>query len=269
VKFRVLGPIEVTGAAGQPVKVPPRERIVLGVLLLDAGCVVSIDRLVDAVWNETPPPTARKQILICVSVLRRLLRTAGFDGEIASHAPGYALHPGPDADLDLHTFGSRVAAGREAVDDGRPAAAVALFQQALALWRGEPLAGTGSRILQAAAVGLVERKLAVAETCADLRLTLGIYPGLVEDLHRLITVHPLRETLYSRLMRALAHNGRRAEAMEVYRSAHRTFTTEVGLEPGDELRRLRTAILDGAMDLDLDLAGRALPARLQGSRQPC
>jgi DNA-binding SARP family transcriptional activator len=254
--FRILGPLEVVDDTGQIVKVPPRERIVLGVLLLEAERIVTVDRLVDAVWDEKPPPTARKQILICVSVLRRLLRNHDFRGEIAAQPPGYVLRLGARGidgggdRLDLREFEAQVARSRQEFAAVRSTDAVDSLRRALALWRGEPLAGMSSRLVESAAAALVERKLSVAEQCADLRLRLGTDHQLIEDLRLLVATHPIRETLHSRLIQALVQIGRPVEAIEVYRSARRTFVEQFGLEPGEELRRARSAVF----------AGRAGPA---------
>ncbi|GAA0384300.1 hypothetical protein Acor_78190 [Acrocarpospora corrugata] len=249
--FRILGPLEAVGASGQVAKIPPRERVVLGMLLLRPERTVSVDQLVDAVWDDLPPTTARKQILICVSVLRRLLANVGFAGEIGSRPPGYRLQLGSRDRLDLQDFEALSVAGSAALREDRPGDAMEAFRQALELWRGEPLAGTTSHLLHGAAVALSERWLSVAETYADVRMRLGVRPDLIEDLRLLTASHPLRETLHSRLMRALAQAGRPVEAIEAYNTARRTFAAELGLEPGEELRRLREAILAGRQDAEL------------------
>lgn len=231
-------------------RVPPRERIVLAVLLLAGQRVVSMDHLVDAVWDDRPPPTARKQILICVSVLRRLLRNHGFRGELAAQQPGYVMRldiAGGDR-LDLQEFEAEVLRARDATGIPPNEAAESL-RRALALWRGEPLAGMRGWLVEAAAVELVERKLAVAEQYAELRLRDGVDQdidhGFVEDLRQLVAKHPTREALYTQLMRALAQAGRKVEAAEVYHRARRTFMDQFGLEPGEELVSAMSAVLTG------------------------
>jgi DNA-binding SARP family transcriptional activator len=243
VEFRILGPLEVVGSAGQLTKVPPRERVVLGMLLLEAERVVPVDRLIDAVWDESPPSTARKQILICVSVLRRLLGGRGLGGAIVSRAPGYAIELGDRDRLDLAEFEAHAAAGRNALAQDRPGDAAEAFRRAAELWRGDPLGGLTGRLTDAAGVRLTERLLSVAEAYADVRLRLRAHHGLVEDLRELTAAHPLRETLHTRLMRALLQQGRPAEAMAAYRTVDRALMTELGLTPGAELRALRAAIL--------------------------
>jgi DNA-binding SARP family transcriptional activator len=245
VEFRILGPLEVIGTDGRIVKIPPRERIVLSMLLLESEHIVSVERLVDAVWDDLPPATARKQILICISLIRKLLDKHGFGGEVLFRPPGYVLYPGEADMLDLKLFEAHAAAGRAAMREDRAVEAVAAFRQALAPWRGDPLAGAASRLIEMAAVGLTERRLSVAEMYADVRLRFGVYQDLVEDLRLLTATYPLRESLHSRLMRALAQEGRMVEAIEAYAAAHRTFTEELGIEPGQELRGLRSAMLAG------------------------
>jgi DNA-binding SARP family transcriptional activator len=244
VQFRILGSLEIADDAGRVVRVPPRERIVLAALLLAERRVVSVDNLVDAVWDERPPPTAHKQILICVSVLRKLLRNHDFRGEIVAQHPGYRIRLDDDGDrFDLREFEAAAAATRS---PGEPAEVVDALRRALALWRGEPLAGIRSAALEAAAVALEERKLAAAEQYADLRLRLGSGHGLVEELKLLVAAHPTREPLLTRLMRALAQAGRKVEAAEVYRTARRRFRDQFGLEPGEELDLAMSAILAGS-----------------------
>ncbi len=219
-------------------------------LLLDCDRIVSIERLVDAVWGSLPPETARKQILICISVLKKLFKKCGFAGEIAFHVPGYVLRLGDGDTLDLKDFEAKAEAGRIAFQENRHADAMKIFHDALALWRGEPLAGTISRLIEVAAIGLTERRLCVAEMYADVCLRFRTHHNLVEDLRLLTAAHPLRETLHVRLMRALAQSGRAAEAIEVYREARHTFVDELGLEPGKELRQLRSAILASRQNVE-------------------
>ena len=158
-RYRVLGQLEVVGPHGTVQVAAPRQRIVLAMLLLEANHVVPVDRLVDAVWDEGPPFTARGQIQICVSALRRSLSDAGLPDAIVTQPPGY-LFRSAEGELDLHQFDRLVARGRTKVTEGRLTEAAELYGDALALWRGQPFAGIQSRVLQAAAVNLIERHLA-------------------------------------------------------------------------------------------------------------
>src|SRR5262245_39930893 len=101
--FRVLGTLDVLGPAGRADVAAPRQRVVLAMLLLEAGRIVSVDRLIEAVWNESPPSTAKGQIQICISGLRRSLADIGLPGVIVTRPPGYMLVAGPD-EVDLLVF---------------------------------------------------------------------------------------------------------------------------------------------------------------------
>lgn len=241
--FRVLGPLEVTHDANS-LPLAPRQRVVLSMLLLEPNRVVAVDRLVDAVWNASPPSTAREQIQICVSAIRRTLAGAGLPNAIVTRAPGYAIRCTRDH-LDLLAFEDLVATGRQAVSQGRHAEAAAAFEHALGLWRGAPLAGVASALVQSIGVPLAERRLAVLEEYMAAQLLLDRQHELISDLLELVAANPFRERLRAQLMTALHRAGRRAEALQTYRSGRQLLVDKLGLEPGEELRRVERAVLAG------------------------
>lgn len=241
--FRVLGPFEVTRGA-QPLPFAPRQRIVLAMLLLEPNRVVAVERLVDAVWDTEPPSTAREQIQICVSSIRRALAAAGAPKMIVTRPPGYSIQCGED-DLDLLSFERLVTRGRREAAALRHAEAVEDFRQALELCRGVPLGGVYSRLAQSVGVGLAERRLGVVEEYVAEQLRLGDTPGLISELVELVAANPFRERLRAQLMASLHRVGRRAEALEVFRAGRELFVEKLGLEPGDELLRVEQAILRG------------------------
>lgn len=243
-RLRVLGQLEVIGHTRTIRTVARRERIVLAVLALDANHVVSMDRLVDAVWDENPPATAREQIQICVSALRRALLDAGLADVILTHPAGYLLRAG-EGELDLDDFDHLVAVGKLAAAEGRLTDAADAFAQALALWDGGAFSGLDSRIVQAAAAQLVERRLEITEQRFDALLRLGSHHEIIGELMALTVEYPLRETLRVQLMTALYRDGRKAEALAVYQQARRVSIDELGLEPGATLQNLEQAILTG------------------------
>jgi DNA-binding SARP family transcriptional activator len=249
-QFRILGPLEVNSPQGPIIIGASRQQVVLAMLLLESGHVVSVDRLVDAVWDQAPPATARDQIQICVSALRKLLQRTGTPSPILTRPPGYVLRV-PDAFLDLHIFEDFVRAARKDVEQDRLTEATGRYREALALWRGAPLEGVNSRLIRSAVTRLVETKLAVVEECADLRLRLGHHHALIGELRELVLAHPLRERLRAQLMLALYGDGRQAEALEAYRVGRRILVDELGVEPGDELRTLQRAILAGGLSAEL------------------
>ncbi|MFJ9434242.1 AfsR/SARP family transcriptional regulator [Streptomyces sp. NPDC101490] len=248
-RFQLLGPLEVVGPGGPALITAERQRIVLAVLLLEPNRIVPVGRLVDAVWGASPPPTARAQIQICVSIVRASMAKAGLPDIIRTRSPGYLVEVGDD-ELDLHVFERAAAAGRTAAEEGRFAEAADAFETALGLWRGSSCFGGGitSTVLQAPAARLDEQRLAVVEQWVDARLALGLHQQLVARLIDLVMQNPLREHLRAQLMVALSRSGRQAEALEVYRRGRRELIDELGIEPGEELRRLQESILSGRLD---------------------
>lgn len=246
--YRLLGPLEVGHGGHQAGIRPGRQEIVLCVLLLNANRVVSIDRLIDAVWDTEPPATARTQVQICVSALRANLGKVGLPTSIVTRSPGYLMRVA-DGELDAQVFAAHVAGADDAVRAGDPAEAAGLLASALALWRGPALAGLNSPALQGIAVQLDERRLSATETRFDLELRLGRHRQLVDELSELVDAHPLRERLRGLLMLALYRSGRQADALDVYRTGRAVLIDQLGLEPGDELRALEATILAGGADL--------------------
>jgi DNA-binding SARP family transcriptional activator len=232
-------------------------------LLLEPNRVVTIERLVDAVWDTTPPSTAKEQVRICVSAIRRTLAGGGQPGAVVTRPPGYSIQC-TDRELDLLAFDYLVASGRRGLGSGRPDDAVGAFRDALRMWRGTvPLAGVRSQLVQSIGTQLAERRLAVVEEYIDVRLRLGQHHELISELVELVTANPFRERLRARLMIALYRTGRQAEALHTYRSGRQLFVEELGLEPGAELRRLERAILAGEVAdvLEPEEAARPVPVR--------
>ncbi|WP_051450521.1 AfsR/SARP family transcriptional regulator [Actinospica robiniae] len=243
-EFRVLGPFEAAHA-GMPVDVGgPRNLTVLAMLLLEEGSVVPVDRLITAVWDEDPPRTARAQIQICVSAIRRLLRESGGRDPISTRRPGYLLELDTDW-LDLDAFESGVAAGRRLREAGDRAGAAAAYRSALSLWRGPALSGLESPVLRGAVLHLDETRMAATEECLETELHAEPRQESIGELIRLVRDHPLREHLQALLISALYRTGRQAEALDAYRKARIFIVDELGIEPGPELQRLHRAILNG------------------------
>jgi predicted ATPase/DNA-binding SARP family transcriptional activator len=250
-QFSLLGPLSVThdgapiGLGGQ------KRRALLAVLLLDANQVVSRDRLIDALWGEDPPDTARNTIQVYVSQLRKLLP----EGVLETAAPGYRLTIEPDS-VDLFEFVRLSAEGRTALGAGDAARAADSLAGALALWRGAPLADLAwEPFAQTEVVRLEELQLTTLEDRIDADLALGRHGQLVGELERLVTEHPLRERFRAQLMLALYRSGRQADALAVYQRARRTLVDELGIEPGESLRQLERAILAHDPALNAPQAG--------------
>ncbi len=239
--FRILGPLEVA-RGGALVRLPgARQRALLAVLLLHVGEVVSTDRLMDELWGDQPPAAGSAALRVRVSQLRRALGPAG--ELLVTRPPGYAIALAPEQ-LDLRRFESLVEAGGAALARGDPAAAVERLREALALWRGPPLADFSfAEFAQAPIVRLKELRLAAIELRVEAQLALGDHAQLAGELQALVLEHPLRERLCGQLMLALYRDGRQADALEVYRATRRRLVDEIGLEPGRELHDLERRIL--------------------------
>ncbi|SDO61305.1 DNA-binding transcriptional activator of the SARP family [Lentzea jiangxiensis] len=253
--FRLLGMIEVIGSKEQMPTPPRRQRTVLTALLLEANRVVGMEQLIYLVWEHSPPSTARAQIQICVSALRREFTRAGVDAQIETRQPGYLLRVAADK-IDISLFERRVAAADLAVRQGRLEDAATILRAALSLWRGPALNGAGAT-LQSKAIRLEEKRLAALENCVEAELSLGRHHALIGELHSVVTENPLRERLRGQLMVALYRAGRQPEALEVYRAGRDLFIERLGLEPSDQLRRLERAILTDDEVLRLDHEDRA------------
>jgi DNA-binding SARP family transcriptional activator/class 3 adenylate cyclase len=248
VQFRILGPLEVLDDDGRPLVLGgAKQRGLLAILLRHPGQVVSADRLIDELWGEDPPDTARSVLQVYVANLRKVLepararRAAG--GVLRTRPPGYLIEVGPD-ELDLGRFERLAAEGRAALAAGEADNAAGLLRSALALWRGPALADvTLASGGQGEVVRLEERRLAVLEQRVDADLALGRHAELVGELQALVAAHPLREWLRGQLMLALYRADRQAEALAAYRQARETLAEELGIDPSPALQELERAIL--------------------------
>ncbi len=248
VEIRILGPLEIEGDTGMPRLDSYRQRAVLGLLALEANRVTSIESLTDAVWDGEPPATARSQIQICISVLRRVLADSGCPAAIETRAPGYRL-VFDRSNLDSAQFDDLLAQARVEEQDGNLTGALVALRMALRLWRGPVLADVPSGRIQRIAYPLTERRVAAELSRFRIELALGRAWEIVPDLQAHVDAHPLWEETYGYLMLALYRCGRTAEALEVYQRARATLIQQVGLEPSDELRKLERAILAGGESL--------------------
>jgi DNA-binding SARP family transcriptional activator/tetratricopeptide (TPR) repeat protein len=252
VEFRILGPLEVLDGERRVPLGGAKRRAVLALLLLDANQVVSTERLIDGVWGDEPPAGALASLQNHVLRLRREL------GErIVTRAPGYLMRVERD-ELDLERF-------RRLVEEARtrePGEAAALLRDALALWRGTPLADLADEPVIAAAVGLEGLRLDTLERRLDAELALGRHAQLVSELETLVVEQPFRERLRAQLVLALYRSGRQGDALEAYASARAAFVDELGLEPGAELQELQRAVLrqDPALDAPASAPVTSAPA---------
>jgi DNA-binding SARP family transcriptional activator/ABC-type glycerol-3-phosphate transport system substrate-binding protein len=244
-EIRVLGPLGASEAGRQIALGGRRQRSVLAGLVVHAGETVSTSRLIDIVWGENPPPTARKSLQSYISRLRRSLG----DGLIVGVADGYALRAGVEQ-LDVLRFERLVEEGRRVLAED-PARAWQVLTEALGLWRGTLLSDVEvGRDLLPFVERLQETRVAAVEERIDAGLALGYHGQLIGELRALVEAHPLRERLRGQLVLALYRSGRHAEALECLREWGRTLADELGLEPSSSLRQLEVRILrqDPALD---------------------
>ncbi|MFM9593103.1 AfsR/SARP family transcriptional regulator [Streptomyces scabiei] len=242
VEFRVLGPVEVWAHGRRLPPFPRKPTALLTAGLVEAGHLVSVDRLVDAVWGDGPPASAVKLVQGYVLRLRQVLHGADDREVIITRPRGYVFEPG-EGQLDLQLFRTLLERGHAQAARGEHGGAADLFEEALGLWRGPALGAPTTSVLQAEAARLEEIRLATVERVLDARLAAGGGAELVGDLTGLVAAHPLRERLRVLLITALDRCGRRADALGVYREARRRLRAELGIEPGPELRELHARLL--------------------------
>ena len=271
--FRILGPLEVSSPEG-PIRLGgPRQRSVLAILLLDPNRIVSIDRLAEELYGGAPPVSAVTQVHRQISELRMLLepeRSAGSAGSVVeTRPPGYRVRVAPDA-LDLLLVERLADDAGSALASGDAEAAVPLYRQALAQWRGAPLADLAFEPFARPVIErLSELRLTIVERCLGAELELGRGAELVAELEQLVLDNPLNERLRAQLMIALYRAGRQADALERFRTGRAALVEAFGLEPTPALKELERRVL--LQDPTLDAPGRrpcAGPAGRRPDRAP-
>ncbi|MEV6297802.1 BTAD domain-containing putative transcriptional regulator [Actinoplanes sp. NPDC051861] len=237
VRYRILGPLSVT-VDGEPAGVTAgRDRVVLAMLLLNAGRIVGLSEITEAVWGADPPATAKGQLQTCVSRLRRALPPDA----ILTDRAGYGIQIGPD-ELDAVVFGRLVDDARTA---GSAESARSAYKIGLDLWRGPACAEIDAQAVRQAAAALDERRALAIEDWVDLELDAGRAREIVGELGELVQRFPLRERLRGQFMIALHRSGRQADALAEFRRARDTLAGELGIEPGPELQDLHRRMLVG------------------------
>jgi DNA-binding SARP family transcriptional activator len=227
----------------------PKQRATLAILLLDANRVVSVERLADALYAGAAPVTAVTQVQRQISDLRKVLPGP----VIETRSPGYVIHVSPEQ-LDLNRFERRAEEATQLLARGEAQRAADLLREALALWRGRPLADLAyESFAQTAIERLEEIRLAALEQRIEADLALGRHRDLVGELEQITSEQPTRERFGAQLMVALYRSGRQPEALDVYRRTRETLMQEFGIEPTPRLRELERAIL--TQDRSLDLGG--------------
>ena len=244
--FQLLGPFAARHE-GRPVLLGSRrqERCLLAVLLLNAGHPVPTGRLIDLLWDDAPPASARATVHTYVGRLRAALRP--YEVAVETRHDGYAVERGPHR-IDAQEFTGLVGQAADARD---PAERIGHYDRALALWRGPLLADVADDRLRSRLGGrLGELRLSAVERRAEAQLGMGLPERVVADLTPLLQEHPARERLVAAQMTALHRTGRRAEALRLYDRTRALLATDLGIEPSRELRTLHERMLSGDPRLD-------------------
>jgi YVTN family beta-propeller protein len=242
-EFRILGGLEVL-VRGEARRVPgDKLQTLLARLLLERNRPVGTERLIDDLWGDQPPATARQSLHAHVARLRRLLAVDDDDGSaLVNDGRGYTLRV-DDEQLDAARFRKLVGAARDERRDQRSAAARELYRTALDLWRGPVLDGVPLEDAHGERAALEELRLAALEERVEVDLQLGAAAEVIPELEQLVRSDPLRERAWAQLMVALYASGRQADALAAYQNARQALAA-LGLEPGPRLRRLEQAILN-------------------------
>lgn len=252
-RFEVLGPLRAWRGQTAIDLGPLQQRVVLAVLLLQAGRPIAREQVISAVWGQDPPARAVNLVQRHVSGMRRALGPCGPGPErpvrLVWTDAGYQLTL-PDGALDLGVFEAELSRSRLARVAGDLRGANEALHSALALWRGPFCHGLFSPLLDAQRDRLAESRISLIEERAELDLALGQHGDLVAELRGLMAEHPLRERLHGLLMLALYRAGRQADALAAYRYVRRLLQEELGVEPAASLQKLHQQILSAAPELD-------------------
>ncbi|MFI7443218.1 AfsR/SARP family transcriptional regulator [Nonomuraea indica] len=259
-QFQLLGPVEVT-VEGRVIECGhAKQRCVLAVLLCEAGQVVSIEQLVDRLWDQDPPAEARNTLYTYITRLRRVLQSmdaASRGVELIRRSSGYALEVPGDV-VDLHRFRRLVDRAHASADEEEKSI---LLRDALHLWKQQALAGLSGSWVVGMRARLDQERVNAALAYHDVQMRLGRAEQILSGLREMVAAHPLNEPLTAQLMTALSRCGRRPEALQLYESVRRRLTEELGVDPGPELQQLYQQLLVGAPGLGHHMADAPATSR--------
>ena len=247
--FGVLGPVVAWDGAGDLIALKgPQHRAVLARLIVARGRVVPVNQLVDDLW-VVPPAGAIGAVRTFVGALRRAVEPERPPRAparlLVTEGPGYALRAEPDA-VDAWRFEEAVVGASTLT----PEDALARLQEALSWWRGPAYAEFADDSWALAERSrLAELRLHAVEQLAESRLALGLAAEAVPDLDAHVTEHPWREDAWRLLALALYRTDRQGDALAVLRRARALLVEQLGVDPGPELRRLETDILNQSAHL--------------------
>ncbi|MBZ3905073.1 AfsR/SARP family transcriptional regulator [Streptomyces griseiscabiei] len=242
VDILILGTVELCADDRRDGLGSPKERLALASLAVDAGRAISLDTLIDRLWDGTPPAKARASLHSYVARIRRRLRDEELGDLLTQQAHAYRLAVRPDQ-VDSHRYLRLCEQARSLADSGDDVRALALLEQAEGLWRGEPLTGLPGLWAHGVRSNLSEKRLAATLTRMAIELRRGHYADLVPDLTALLDAHPTDETVAGQLMAANYGCGRQTDALRVYDTLRKRLAQEYGTAPGGSLARLHRLIL--------------------------
>jgi len=269
-KFRVLGPIEAWVGDRKVELGAPKQRALLAVLLLNSGRIVAQDRLLQVLWQGSPPETAAHALEVYVSNLRKALAPDHPADVIRRMAPGYLLRVDSEA-IDLRRFEHLAAKGRQMLDQGDAQGSSLLLREALSFWRGPAFAGAdSSEFLLGERVRLEALRLDALENRIEAELRLGQHLELIGELETLVAENPFRERLSGQLILALYRAGRQAEASSTYQATRVRLADELGMDPSRALQDLLTKVLrqDRSLEVQRRSGTEPEPARFTNLPAP-
>ncbi|MCV7412279.1 FHA domain-containing protein [Mycobacterium florentinum] len=267
-RFGLLGPLQLSADGTDLPLGAAKQRAVLALLLINRNRTVAIDSLIDAAWQQRPPPEARASLHAHVSRLRRLIGGIGADPAaiLASVQPGYRLAV-PEEACDLDRFAIEQKAGFEAVAAGRFEKASGHLSAALAQWRGPVLEDLRDfEFVDAFAAALAEDKLVTVTARAEVEIACGRMHSIIRELEILVGEHPYREPLWAQLITAYYLAERQYDALDTYGRLKAVLADDLGIDPGPTLQRLHQRILRQE-PLDVEQAARATAKRVAVTRR--
>lgn len=248
-RFNLIGPFEIITEDGRS-RLPSTPKVCqsLALLLTRPNETVSSDSLIRELWGEAPPKSALTTLQTYIYHARKLFVSEGIVAPertlLVTRAPGYVIQV-EDDEVDVKIFENLIARGQKALQDDEPERALGLLRRALALWRGPALSNIpAGDVLTGRIVHLEELRIRGLQLRIEAEIRLGRQRDAIPELSELVNEYPLNEWFHGQLISALNHSGRRAEALQAYRTLHRILDRELGLEPSPELQRLQLAVLN-------------------------